>query len=207
MKKQAHDNKWHALDVQEVLKHLGASENGLSSDEALRRLEKVGPNSLVAEEGINPFWLLIRQVHNPLIYLLIFAAILSIFIGHTIDAIVIAGVIILNTMLGFFQEWRAEKTLSALRRMASPHARVLRDGASKVIDASEVVPGDILLLETGDKVAADARLISVKELRVDESALTGESVPVAKNVDILKADTPLADRKKHGLYVYQCNRR
>jgi len=95
-------NKWHALDVQEVLKRLGASENGLSSDEALRRLEKVGPNSLVVEEGINPFRLLIRQVHNPLIYLLIFAAILSIFIGHTIDVIVIAGVIILNTMLGFF---------------------------------------------------------------------------------------------------------
>jgi len=188
-------NKWHALDVQEVLKRLGASENGLSSDEALRRLEKVGPNSLVVEEGINPFRLLIRQVHNPLIYLLIFAAILSIFIGHTIDVIVIAGVIILNTILGFFQEWRAEKALSALRRMASPHAKVLRDGNPKLIDASEVVPGDILFLETGDKVAADARLIWVNELQVDESALTGESLPVAKIVEVLKPDTPLADRK------------
>ena len=152
----------------------------------MRRLEKIGPNSLVVEEGINPFRLLIRQVNNPLIYLLIFAAILSIFIGHTIDVIVIAGVIILNILFGFFQEWRAEKTLSALRRMASPHAKVLRDGNPKLIDASEVVPGDILFLETGDKVAADARLIWVNELQVDESALTGESLPVAKIVEVFK---------------------
>ena len=94
---------------------------------------------MVVEESINPFRLLIRQVHNPLIYLLIFVAILLIFIGHPIDVIVIAGVIILNTLLGFFQEWRAEKTLSALRRMASPQARVLRDGGPKIIDASESV--------------------------------------------------------------------
>ncbi|WP_427365563.1 cation-translocating P-type ATPase [Candidatus Caldatribacterium saccharofermentans] len=195
MKEQTQGDNWHAIGVQEVLGRLKTSEKGLTTEEALRRLEEVGPNSLETEEGTNPLQLLVRQVRNPLIYLLIGAAILSLFIGHTIDAMVIAGVIVLNTLLGFIQEWRAEEALAALRRMASPHARVLRDGIPKEIDATGVVPGDVLVLETGARVAADARLISAKELEVDESALTGESVPVAKKVGVLDPDTPLADRK------------
>jgi len=195
MKEQVQDNNWQAIDVQEVLKRLEVSEEGLTSEEAARRLEEVGPNTLEVEESAGPLRLLLRQVRNPLIYLLAGAAALSLFIGHVIDAAVITGVIVLNTVLGFIQEWRAEGALAALRRLASPHARVLRDGSPKEIDAAEVVPGDILILESGDRVAADARLLSAEELQVDESAFTGESVPVGKNPEVMDQNTPVADRK------------
>lgn len=189
------DNPWHVLDAQEVLKRLEVSEEGLTGDEAKRRLEEVGPNSLEVEEGVSPLRLLLRQVHNPLIYLLAGAAVLSVLVDHEVDAGVIAGVIVLNSLLGFIQEWRAEGALAALRRMASPHARVLRDRKPQDIEASQVVPGDLLVLETGDRVAADARLLWAEDLQVDESALTGESVPVAKNPESLHRDTPMADQR------------
>jgi Ca2+-transporting ATPase len=192
---QSSENHWHAVDVKEVLKRLEVSEEGLTGDEAKRRLEEVGPNSLEVEEGISPLRLLLRQVHNPLIYLLTGAAVLSLFVDHEVDAAVIAGVIVLNTLLGFIQEWRAEGALAALRRMASPHARVLRDGKPLDIDAAEVVPGDILILESGDRVAAGARILLSEDVQVDESALTGESVPTAKNADTLAKDTAMADQK------------
>lgn len=192
---QSSGNHWHAVDVKEVLRRLDVSEEGLTGDEAKRRLEEVGPNSLEVEEGVSPLRLLFRQVHNPLIYLLTGAAVLSLFVDHAVDAAVIAGVIVLNTLLGFIQEWRAEGALAALRRMASPHARVLRDGKPLDIDAAEVVPGDILILETGDRVAAGARILLSEDVQVDESALTGESVPTAKNADTLAKDTAMADQK------------
>jgi Ca2+-transporting ATPase len=195
MNEQSLDNHWHAMDVQEALKRLDVSEEGLSEAQTRERLEQTGPNTLEVEEGTGPFCLLLRQVHNPLIYLLAGAAILSLFVDHAVDAAVIAGVIILNTLLGFIQEWRAEGALAALRRMASPHARVLRDGEPRDIDAAEVVPGDILILETGDRVAAGARLIWAEDLQVDESALTGESVPGGKSPETLDQDTPMADQK------------
>jgi Ca2+-transporting ATPase len=187
--------EWHALEAKEVFKLLETSEEGLTSKEAKRRLEEVGPNSLEVEEGVGPLRLLLRQVHNPLIYLLAGAAVLSLLVDHEVDAAVIAGVIILNTLLGFIQEWRAEGALAALRRMASPHARGLRDGGKQDLEAVDVVPGDILILETGDRVAAGARVIWSEDLQVDESALTGESVPVAKNPEVLEKDTHMADQK------------
>ena len=195
MNEQSLDNHWHAVDAQEVLKRRDVSEEGLSEAQARERLEETGPNTLEVEEGTGPFRLLLRQVHNPLIYLLAGAAILSFFVDHAVDAAVIVGVIVLNTLLGFIQEWRAEGSLAALRRMASPHARVLRDGEPRDIDATEVVPGDILILETGDRIATDARLVWAEELQVDESALTGESVPVGKNSETLDQNTPMADQK------------
>lgn len=195
MNEQSFDNQWHAMDPQEVLRRLDVSEEGLSEAEARKRLEETGPNTLAVEEGIGPFRLFLRQVHNPLIYLLAAAATLSLFVDHAVDAAVIMGVIALNSLLGFVQEWRAEGALAALRRMASPHARVVREGSTKYIDASEVLPGDILILETGGRVAADARLVWAEELQIDESALTGESVPVAKNPETLPQDTPIADQK------------
>jgi P-type Ca2+ transporter type 2C len=195
MDEQSLDNQWHAVDVQEVLKRLQVSEDGLSGEQAGQRLEETGPNSMEVEEGVSPFRMLVRQVHNPLIYLLAGAAVLSLLVGHEVDAAVIAGVIVLNSLLGFIQEWRAEGALAALRRMASPHARVLRDGKPQDIDAAEVVPADILILETGDRVAAGARLIWAEELQVDESALTGESVPVGKDSETLDKNTPMADQK------------
>ena len=195
MNKDNHDDNWHSIDAEEALKLQGVSEEGLTSAQAKERLAETGPNSLEVEEGAGPLMMLISQVNNPLIYLLAGAAALSLFVGHAIDAAVIAGVIVLNTLLGFFQEWRAEGAIDALRRMTSPHARVIRDGSTKEIDASEVVPGDILILETGNRVAATARVTWSEELEVDESALTGESLPVGKSTDTLEQDIPLADQK------------
>lgn len=187
--------KWHALEVDEVLKKLEISEKGLSSEEAKERLESVGPNMLEVEEGAGAWKLMIRQLNNPLIYLLTGAAVLSLFIGHRIDAAVIASVILLNTLLGFFQEWKAEGAIKALKEMVSPQARVLRDGEVKEVGVDEVVPGDVLILETGDRVAADARILSSDDLQVDESALTGESSPVSKEPGPVENNTVLADQK------------
>jgi Ca2+-transporting ATPase len=195
MNKETSPTHWHAMDPEEVLKRLESEADGLDEAQAKRRREETGPNSLAAEEGVSPLRLLVRQVHNPLIYLLIGAAGLSFVIGHRVDSAVIAGVVVLNTLLGFFQEWRAEGALSALRKMAAHHARVLRDGKTLEIEASHVVPGDVLALETGDWVAADARVLSEDDLKTDESALTGESQPVNKKSDTLAEDAPLADRR------------
>jgi len=195
MNEQSLNHHWHASDAHETLKRLDVSEDGLSQTQAGERLEKAGPNTLEVEEGSGPLTLLLRQVNNPLIYLLAGAAVLSLLVGHKVDAAVIAGVIVLNSLLGFIQEWRAEGAIAALRRMASPHARVLRDGGKQDIEAADVVPGDILILETGDRVAAGARVIWSEDLQVDESALTGESVPVAKNSEVLEKDIPMADQK------------
>jgi Ca2+-transporting ATPase len=194
MKEETKTVQWHALDAKAVFERLDSGENGLDEAQAKKRLEKAGPNSLEAEEGVSPLRLLARQVHNPLIYLLIGAAVLSFVIGHRVDAGVIFGVVVLNTLLGFFQEWRAEGALNALREMSAHHTRVLRNGKPLEIDAAQVVPGDVLALETGDRVAADARLLSSDNLHVDESALTGESQAVAKQPENAAEDAPLADR-------------
>lgn len=185
---------WHAMDPVEVLKRLDSGDDGLNDAKAKQRREETGPNSLEAEEGVSPLRLLVRQVHNPLIYLLIGAAGLSFVIGHRVDSAVIAGVVVLNTLLGFFQEWRAEGALNALRKMAAHHARVVRDGKPLEIDAADLVPGDVLALETGDRVPADARMLSGDSLKTDESALTGESQPVAKQFENVAEDAPMADR-------------
>jgi len=194
MKEETNSVLWHAMDTKAVFERLDTGEKGLDEAQAKQRLEKTGPNSLKAEEGVSPLRLLARQVHNPLIYLLIGAAGLSFVIGHPVDAGVILGVVVLNTLLGFFQEWRAEGALNALREMSAHHARVLRNGKPVEIEASRAVPGDVLALETGDWVAADARMLSGDHLTTDESALTGESQPVAKQTDGAAEDAPMADR-------------
>jgi Ca2+-transporting ATPase len=182
------------MEQDELLSSVQASVEGLSKDDASQRLQKAGPNTLASEEGVSPWKLLARQVHTPLIYLLLAAAGVSLLAGKTIDAGVIAGVVVLNTILGFVQEWRAEGALAALQKMAAPHARVLRDGHEEDIEAPDVVPGDVLVLETGDRVPADARLLSSEDLHADESALTGESEPVAKEPGQVDADAPIGDR-------------
>lgn len=185
---------WHAMDTEAVFERLDSGADGLDEAQANQRLENAGPNSLEAEEGVSPLRLLARQVHNPLIYLLVGAAVLSLLIGHHVDAAVIAGVVVLNTLLGFFQEWRAEGALNALRKMAAHHARVLRDGKPLGIETSHVAPGDVLVLETGDWVAADARILASEHLKTDESALTGESQPVEKQTEKVAEGAPMADR-------------
>lgn len=189
------EQEWHALEAVEALSKLEVSEKGLSSNEAEERLKSIGPNVLEIDEEAGICRLLARQLNNPLIYLLTGAVVLSLFIGHRIDAAVIASVIVLNTLLGFFQEWKAEGAIKTLKEMAAPHARVLRDGEVKEVTADKVVPGDILILETGDRVAADARLLSSEDLQVDESAFTGESKPVSKETGPVEKNTVIADQK------------
>lgn len=195
MKERSERIPWHALSAPEVLKRLDVTENGLTSDQARQRLKTFGPNVFATSEGINPFRLLLSQFRDPLVYLLIGAAALSAFTGSYVDAGVIVAVVLLNAVLGFSQEWRAEGALAALQKMSAPQARVYRSGELVRIDAAEVVPGDILILETGDRVAADARVLTSEDLYSDESALTGESEAVRKVPGELPEETPLADRK------------
>ncbi len=186
----------HSLSVEETARKLGTDlEKGMSSQEAKERIEKFGPNTMEPEKSVSHLEVLIKQLHNPLVYLLFAAAGISYFTGHMADAVIIAVVVVLNTILGFAQELKAEKALEALHKMSALHALVIRDGRVVKIDASDVAIGDVLVLETGERVAADARIIASEQLEVDESALTGESEHIHKTPEILGEDTALADRK------------
>ncbi|MFW6313243.1 MAG: cation-transporting P-type ATPase, partial [Spirochaetota bacterium] len=168
------DEPWHGLDTDTVVRRLESSRDGLSEQAAFDRCKQYGHNVLEEQEGVSALALILKQLRSPLIYLLAGAAVVSVIPGHYADAAVIGAIIILNTLLGFVQEFRAEQALESLRKMASPHARVLRDGDVRTVDAADVVPGDVLVLETGDRIAADARVISSDDLEVDEAILTGE---------------------------------
>ncbi|MFO7907871.1 MAG: HAD-IC family P-type ATPase, partial [Pirellulaceae bacterium] len=191
---QQNEAPWHSLSLEETYDRTSSGEKGLGLDEISRRLEQHGPNAIRAESGASVVGVLARQIHNPLIYLLLAAAGISLLGGHVIDAIVIGVVVALNTLIGAAQEWKADKALDALRQMAAPRARVLRGGKETEVDAGRIVPGDVLVLETGDRVAADARVVESTELHTDESALTGESEPVHKAPAVLSESAPLADR-------------
>jgi P-type Ca2+ transporter type 2C len=190
-----HKDEWHALATERVAALLGTRPAGLTASEAAERLDTSGPNSLQATKPPGVLSLFLQQLASPLVILLIIAAAVSLIAQHPVDAIVIALVVVLNAVIGTTQEWRAEEALEALRRLSAPHARVVRDDEVSVVDAADVVPGDVLLLETGDRVAADVRITEATELTIDESALTGESDPVEKYVAELDSATPLADRR------------
>lgn len=169
----------------------------LTSEEAATRLKTYGPNEIRREE-VTPAWvLLLRQFESPLIWLLLAACILSAWMADVADAVAIASILLVNAIVGFAQESKAQRAILALRSMTAPRARVVRDGHSQVVLASTIVPGDILLLEAGDIVAADARLLEAHSLEANESALTGESVPVEKRAIAMAAGTPLAERSDH----------
>jgi Ca2+-transporting ATPase len=168
---------------------------GLSASEARRRLESVGANEIRRAARTSRARMLLRQLASPLIWLLLAAAIVSGFLGEVADAVAIAVIVIVNAVVGFFQEQRAENALEALRTLTAPRARVRRDGRQTVVPAAEVVPGDVLLLEAGDVVAADAHLLEANRLATNEAPLTGESAPVEKDVRPLAADLPLAERR------------
>jgi Ca2+-transporting ATPase len=170
------------------------SAEGLSSEEAQRRLAEHGPNEIQREHATSPLSLVGRQFASPVIWLLLAASILSLALGEVPDAIAIGVIVILNAVIGFLQEHRAERALMALRSMTAPRARVLRDGHSVIIPAHDIVPGDVLVLEAGDVASADARLLAAHALRTNEAALTGESTPVDKRTDPTPSGTPLAQR-------------
>jgi Ca2+-transporting ATPase len=187
---------WHSIDPAQVLRELNTDPHkGLTEDEVKKRLEKYGYNELKKEEGISPLTLLINQFKNVLIIILLIATVLSALVGETFDAALILVIVAFCAVLGFIQEYRAERALEALKKMLSPTITALRGGKEEEVPSKELVPGDILLLEAGDKIPADARLIENHSLRCDEAPLTGESVPVGKNTDPLPENVRVNDRK------------
>ncbi|MCS6962475.1 MAG: calcium-translocating P-type ATPase, SERCA-type [Thermoflexus sp.] len=187
---------WHTLPVEACLEQLKSRPDGLHPTEAARRLREYGPNQLEAARRISPWSILLAQFKNVLVLILLVATVLSIFLGHGTEAIVILIIVGLAVSLGFIQEYRAERALEALRRMAAPMATVIRDGQEERIPAEQLVPGDIVVLHAGDRVPADLRLIEAINLQIDESVLTGESVPVEKQTEpIPNPQIPVGDRK------------
>ncbi|MCX6777057.1 MAG: HAD-IC family P-type ATPase, partial [Candidatus Micrarchaeota archaeon] len=186
--------EWHCMGVREVISELKTSETGLSSEEAGKRLGSYGPNELKEMKKESALEKFLGQFKNTLIIILIISAIIAAFLGEIVDAFAIIVIVILNAFMGFVQDYRTEKALEALRKLAAPQVRVMRDGNEVRIPARELVPGDILLIESGDKLAADARVIHAIDIRVDESSLTGESVPVEKESAPLRKDAQLSER-------------
>ncbi len=198
---------WYAMSVEEVLKELGVSREGLSSQEASERLKKYGPNEIKEVKRRTALQMFLDEFKDVFIILLIAATIFSAIVGYYemlqggefmesfADVITISAIVVLCAVTGFVQEYRAEKAVEALKKLAAPKARVIRDGEEIFIPASEVVPGDILALEAGDHVPADARIIEAVELKANEAVLTGESTPVGKELTVLKEDAPVSERK------------
>ncbi|MDD5410373.1 MAG: HAD-IC family P-type ATPase, partial [Methylobacter sp.] len=188
-------NTWHKLSIAEAVSLLATDvEQGLSANEAKKRLARYGQNKLHKGKRSSALVIFVNQFKSLVIWVLIGAATVSAALGETVDGIAIIVIVILNAVIGFIQEYRAEKAVAALARLTAPHCRVVRDGHSMVVDTTEIVPGDILLLEGGDLIAADARLIKASVLRINEAPLTGESQAVGKLTDSVPLETPLAER-------------
>ncbi len=186
---------WHTLSIEQTRDILGTGDHGLEVADAAARLASTGPNELPRADGISAWHILAEQFQNVLIVILLIAVALSALLGETLEAVVIGVIVLFAILLGFVQEFRAERALEALREMAAPSATVIRGGRELSIPARELVPGDLILLGVGDRVPADARLIEAANLRAMEGALTGESVAVDKSVDRLDdADSALGDR-------------
>ena len=171
---------WYRLTAEDVAERLDTSPEGLTAEQSRKRLEQYGPNRLPEEKGTHPAVIFIRQFASPLIYILLIAAVVTFFLEEYKDTLVIAAVLILNALIGFIQEYKAEESVMALRKMVVPRARILRDGHEREVNSDELVPGDVVVLASGVKVPADIRIASSLELKVDESMLTGESLPAEK---------------------------
>ena len=187
---------WHALASDEVVRRLsGNTQSGLDAAEVTNRLAKYGPNRLPEAARRGPLMRFSMHLNNVLTYILLVAGFIKLMTGSWVDASIILGVVIINALLGFIQEGRAEKALDSIRNMLSAEARTLRGGQTRLIPAEELVPGDVVLLESGDRVPADLRLCDVKNLRMEEAALTGESVPVDKSTQAVTANAVVGDRE------------
>ena len=187
---------WHTQPVETVLSRLGSSPAGLSNAEAARRLQEHGPNEIGTAARSSPWTLLLEQFKNVLIVILLVATAFSAFLGHWVEAIAIAVIVLFAVLLGFIQEYRAERAIDALREMAAPTATVLREGQENEVPARELVPGDVVLLSAGDRVPGDLRLVEAINLQIEEAALTGESVAVEKHAKPLaEPDLSVGDRK------------
>jgi calcium-translocating P-type ATPase len=185
---------WHAMDRSMVERQLDAGARGLTTHEAQARLALRGPNEIPEQPPPSSLVMLLRQLRSPLIYILLAALVVTVLLGEHVDAGVIAAVLVLNSVIGFSQERRAEGAVRALRQLVVPRARVVRDGQDREIESRELVAGDLAVLEPGTRVPADLRLISATALRIDESLLTGESEPVSKTAPAVEEDAVLSDR-------------
>jgi len=184
-KKQFEKNSWYRLSFDETLERLASTKQGLNEIDVKIRYEKFGPNVIKTENKKSPILLFVEQFFSLLVIILILASVASAFVGQIVEAVTIIVIVILAGLLGFVQEYQADKAIESLKEMTAPFAKVLRGGKEKIIPASEIVPGDVILLQTGDKVPADARILHSKNLRINESALTGESQPVEKFAGII----------------------
>lgn len=196
---------WHTKNEENTLKALGSSLNGLSSQESEKRLEQYGPNKLIERRGVNPLKIFLGQFKDIFVLMLLAAIIISLVIALTkteaqtiedyADTITIGAIVAFNAVFGFVNEYRSEKAIEAMRKMIAPKATVIRDDKETIIPAENIVPGDILAIETGDRIAADARLIEIVDLKTAEAVLTGESTPIEKKKEKLLEATPVSDRK------------
>jgi Ca2+-transporting ATPase len=186
---------WHSTNIEDIISSLGTSQdNGLQEVEAQARLEQHGKNEIQSTEHRPWYKILVNQFKSPIVYLLIFAAAMSFYFNEWLDGIAILIVILINAVIGFYMEFQAGRSMEALQKLSSVPAKVLRDGSMKEIDSSNIVPGDLVYLEAGDMVTADARIVRLTHLQINESSLTGESVPVDKNITIVAESTPLAEQ-------------
>ncbi|WP_052295978.1 cation-translocating P-type ATPase [Pseudothermotoga thermarum] len=185
------------MDVSEILKHFSTDlQNGLSSQEAKRMLEQYGPNELEEGKRRTIFQMFLSQFANFLIIILLAAAVISLLFGETVDAILIMAIVVLNVIISTIQEAKAEKSLALLKKMAAPTAKVIRDGVVQTVPSREIVPGDVVILEAGNYVPADGRVVEAVNLSTSEAALTGESQPVEKIVQAIDEENlPIGDRK------------
>ena len=185
---------WHTCSRAEVEQALDAGPDGLTEADALQRREYYGANRLTPPKQRGPLLRFLLQFHNILLYIMLVSAVVTAALGHWIDSGVLFMAVIVNAIIGFIQEGKAESALNAIRAMLSPRATVIRAGQRREIDAAELVPGDVVALASGDRVPADVRLLDVRELRIEEAALTGESLPVEKSTALVPPDAPLGDR-------------
>ncbi len=186
---------WHSKTTETVLEELRTDPLGLTEEEAKERLERYGPNELKEAKRITPFQIFLNQFKDIFVIMLLIATAISFLVGEATDALTIAAIVILNSVVGFIQEYRSEKAMEAMRKLTAPQARLMRNGKEVMVPAKQVVPGDIVLLESGDRVSADSRLIEAVELRTDEAVLTGESTQVGKRIEPVNEEMPVADRK------------
>ncbi|NLX17757.1 MAG: HAD-IC family P-type ATPase [Desulfobulbus sp.] len=185
---------WHAMDVEAVLQQLDSCDTGLSTEQAHERARVHGPNRIRRKPKDSVWQVLWRQINNPLIWVLLWAAVVAILLGKVTDGLVVLSVVLINAIIGFIQEFKAGRAIEALSGMVPQQATVLRDGTVRLVPAADLVPGDVVMLAAGDSVPADMRLITLKNLQVEEAALTGESVPVQKALLPTAADAVLGDR-------------
>jgi len=186
--------RWHALEAEESLGKIGSRREGLTEVEAGERIAKYGPNEIRKEKTTPPWKIFVRQFKNILMALLLGAAAFSLLIGEALDAIVIIAIVVASTSLGFIQEYRSEKAVQLLKKLAAPTATIIRGGKEKAVPSKEIVPGDVVVLRAGDRIPADIRLLEVFNLKVDEASLTGESMPVFKEISVLPGEVIINDR-------------